>query len=167
MYPVFIAQDNAANLAGAELKKYPAAAHMPHHKVPYCSADVLYERVSVRSGKMKGHYIRTLCKVTDKAGIVLLVLDPHDTTGAAASRSRCRFEVKDKRLVFVLNKIDPLPHENAQEFSEAPQPRDPFDAFPPGPGPTSALALHQRPPSPLRGVQYKTCGTWRFIVGCR
>ncbi|KAH9025531.1 hypothetical protein EDB85DRAFT_216980 [Lactarius pseudohatsudake] len=80
---------------------------------------------------MKGHCIRTLHKVADQTDAVLLVLDARDATGAAASWSRRRCEVADKRLVFVFNMIDPVPRENAQVFAEGPPPRDPNDAFPP------------------------------------
>ncbi|KAH9169764.1 hypothetical protein EDB89DRAFT_2072615 [Lactarius sanguifluus] len=85
-------------------------------------------RASVASGKMKGHCICTLRKVADQTDAMLLVLDAHDTTGAAASLSRCRCE-EDKRLVFVFNMIDPVPRENAQAFAEGPPPRDPNDAW--------------------------------------
>ncbi|KAH8985071.1 hypothetical protein EDB86DRAFT_2833288 [Lactarius hatsudake] len=40
------------------------------------------EQASVRSGKAKAHCISMLCKDADDAGVVLLVLDAHDTTGA-------------------------------------------------------------------------------------
>ncbi|KAH9048617.1 hypothetical protein EDB83DRAFT_2317365 [Lactarius deliciosus] len=92
-------------------------------------------QTSVGSGEMKGHYIRTL-------DVVLLVLDVHDRAAATASWSRWRCEVEDKRLVFVFNKIDPVPCENAQDL---PPPHDRNDTLPPhGPGPVSPLALCTR-----------------------
>ncbi|KAH9052343.1 hypothetical protein EDB87DRAFT_1545460, partial [Lactarius vividus] len=83
--------------------------------------------------KMKEHYIRMLHMVSDEADVVLLVLDPPT---ASWSRSKC--EVENKRLVFVFDKIDPVPRENAQAFAKGPLPHDPNDALPPPmPGPTS------------------------------
>ncbi|KAH8996045.1 hypothetical protein EDB92DRAFT_1943016 [Lactarius akahatsu] len=62
-------------------------ASTTNHGIP----SAVSEKLSVGSDKMKGHYIRTLGKVVDEADIVLLMLDAHDTTLAAAnwSRSRC------------------------------------------------------------------------------
>lgn len=78
---------------------------------------------SAGSGKTKEqlrrHYIRALHKVVDEADVVLLVLDARDPAGC---RSRLveeevrRREVEGKRLVFVLNKIDLVPRENAQAW---------------------------------------------------
>ncbi|KAI9457235.1 P-loop containing nucleoside triphosphate hydrolase protein [Lactarius psammicola] len=67
--------------------------------------------------QLRRHYIRTLHKVVDEADVVLLVLDARDPAGC---RSRLveeevrRREAEGKRLVFVLNKIDLVPRENAQ-----------------------------------------------------
>ncbi|KAH9979529.1 P-loop containing nucleoside triphosphate hydrolase protein [Lactifluus volemus] len=69
--------------------------------------------------QLRRHYIRTLHKVVDEADVVLLVLDARDPAGC---RSRlveeevCRREAEGKRLVFVLNKIDLVPRENAQAW---------------------------------------------------
>ncbi|KAH9052328.1 hypothetical protein EDB87DRAFT_1826247 [Lactarius vividus] len=46
------------------------------------------EKISVGSGKMKGHYLRTLDKVADEASFELLMLDTHDTTRAAENGLR-------------------------------------------------------------------------------
>ncbi|KAH9958417.1 P-loop containing nucleoside triphosphate hydrolase protein [Russula dissimulans] len=69
--------------------------------------------------QLRGHYIRMLHKVVDEADVVLLVLDARDPAGC---RSRLveeevrRREAEGKRLVFVLNKIDLVPRENAQAW---------------------------------------------------
>jgi nuclear GTP-binding protein len=69
--------------------------------------------------QLKRHYIRTLHKVIDESDIVILVLDARDPEGC---RSRLveeevrRRESEGKKLVFVLNKIDLIPRENAQEW---------------------------------------------------
>ncbi|KAI9438929.1 P-loop containing nucleoside triphosphate hydrolase protein [Lactarius indigo] len=65
------------------------------------------------------HYIRALHKVVEEADVVLLVLDARVPAGC---RSRLveeevrRREGEGKRLVFVLNKIDLVPRENAQAW---------------------------------------------------
>ncbi|KAI0260599.1 P-loop containing nucleoside triphosphate hydrolase protein [Gloeopeniophorella convolvens] len=69
--------------------------------------------------QQRRHYVRTLHKVVDEADVVLLVLDARDPAGC---RSRLveeevrRREAEGKRLVFVLNKIDLVPRENAQAW---------------------------------------------------
>ncbi|KAH8979263.1 hypothetical protein EDB92DRAFT_393152 [Lactarius akahatsu] len=137
MHLIFVAQSDAANFALAWNSKgiqarltclitNHSAQSSPIRDIP---SDVS-GRASAASGKTKGHCIRTLRKVADQTDAVLLVLDARDTTGAAASWSRRRCEVEDKRLVFVFNMIDPVPRENAQVFAEGPPPRDPNDAFP-------------------------------------
>lgn len=69
--------------------------------------------------QLRRHYIRALHKVVDEADVVLLVLDARDPAGC---RSRLveeevrRREGEGKRLVFVLNKIDLVPRENAQAW---------------------------------------------------
>ncbi|KAF8882975.1 hypothetical protein BD779DRAFT_1647825 [Infundibulicybe gibba] len=77
--------------------------------------------ISESSGKtkeqMRKHYLRTLHKVIDESDIIVLVLDARDPEGC---RSRLveeevrRREMEGKKLVFVLNKIDLIPRENAQ-----------------------------------------------------
>ncbi|KAH8979750.1 hypothetical protein EDB92DRAFT_1954696 [Lactarius akahatsu] len=79
------------------------------------------ERLSVGSGKMKGHYICSLRTVADEADVVLLVLDAHDTN---RGRGKLVEEQEDKRLV---------PRENAQAFTEGPPPHDPSDSLSRGP----------------------------------
>ncbi|KAH9033771.1 P-loop containing nucleoside triphosphate hydrolase protein [Lactarius pseudohatsudake] len=69
--------------------------------------------------QLRRHYIRALHRVVDEADVVLLVLDARDPAGC---RSRLveeevrRREGEGKRLVFVLNKIDLVPRENAQAW---------------------------------------------------
>ncbi|KAH9015909.1 hypothetical protein EDB85DRAFT_785149 [Lactarius pseudohatsudake] len=113
---------------------------------------------------MKGHYICTLRKISDEVDVVLPVLVAHDTTGALASWSRSRCKLENKQLVFVLNKIDLVTHENAHAFTRGPSPHDPNDVLPlRGPSP---LAQHQRSPL-LFQVVHETSGARRFIVGRR
>lgn len=65
------------------------------------------------------HYVRMLHKVIDESDIILLVLDARDPEGC---RSRLveeevrRRESEGKKLVFVLNKVDLLPKNNAQAW---------------------------------------------------
>ncbi|KAH9850486.1 P-loop containing nucleoside triphosphate hydrolase protein [Lenzites betulinus] len=69
--------------------------------------------------QLRRHYIRALHKVIDESDIVILVLDARDPEGC---RSRLveeevrRRESEGKKLVFVLNKIDLIPRENAQAW---------------------------------------------------
>ncbi|KAK7057290.1 Proteophosphoglycan ppg4 [Favolaschia claudopus] len=69
--------------------------------------------------QVRRHYLRTLHKVIDQSDIVILVLDARDPEGC---RSRLveeevrRRESEGKKLVFVLNKIDLIPHANAQAW---------------------------------------------------
>ncbi|KAJ7497230.1 P-loop containing nucleoside triphosphate hydrolase protein [Mycena latifolia] len=69
--------------------------------------------------QMRRYYLRTLHKVIDQSDIVVLVLDARDPEGC---RSRLveeevrRRESEGKKLVFVLNKIDLIPHANAQQW---------------------------------------------------
>ncbi|KAH7922290.1 P-loop containing nucleoside triphosphate hydrolase protein [Leucogyrophana mollusca] len=69
--------------------------------------------------QIRKHYVRTLHKVIDESDIVILVLDARDPEGC---RSRLveeevrRRESEGKKLVFVLNKIDLVPRENAQQW---------------------------------------------------
>lgn len=67
----------------------------------------------------KRHYLRMLHKVIDESDIILLVLDARDPEGC---RSRLveeevrRREHEGKKLVFVLNKVDLVPKDNAQAW---------------------------------------------------
>ncbi|KAF8558360.1 P-loop containing nucleoside triphosphate hydrolase protein [Imleria badia] len=69
--------------------------------------------------QVRRHYVRALHKVIDDSDIVILVLDARDPEGC---RSRLveeevrRRESEGKKLVFVLNKIDLVPRENAQQW---------------------------------------------------
>ncbi|KZT30255.1 P-loop containing nucleoside triphosphate hydrolase protein [Neolentinus lepideus HHB14362 ss-1] len=69
--------------------------------------------------QLRRHYIRALHKVVDQSDIVVLVLDARDPEGC---RSRLveeevrRRESEGKKLMFVLNKIDLVPRENAQQW---------------------------------------------------
>ena len=82
---------------------------------PSLSADV---RQKTRE-QAKRHYIRMLHRVIDESDIVLLVLDARDPEGC---RSRLveeevrRREGEGKKLVFVLNKVDLVPKDNAQAW---------------------------------------------------
>lgn len=64
-------------------------------------------------------YIRTLHKVVEQSDVIIIVLDARDPEGC---RSRMvedevrRREADGKRLIFVLNKIDLVPKENAQAW---------------------------------------------------
>ncbi|KAI0764200.1 P-loop containing nucleoside triphosphate hydrolase protein [Trametes elegans] len=69
--------------------------------------------------QLRRHYIRALHKVIDDSDIVILVLDARDPEGC---RSRLveeevrRRESEGKKLVFVLNKVDLIPRDNAQAW---------------------------------------------------
>lgn len=69
--------------------------------------------------QIRRHYVRMLHKVIDQSDIVILVLDARDPEGC---RSRLveeevrRRESEGKKLVFVLNKIDLVSKENAQQW---------------------------------------------------
>ncbi|KAH9840568.1 P-loop containing nucleoside triphosphate hydrolase protein [Rhodofomes roseus] len=69
--------------------------------------------------QIRRHYIRALHKVIDESDIIVMVLDARDPEGC---RSRLveeevrRRESEGKRLVFVLNKIDLVPRDNAQAW---------------------------------------------------
>ncbi|KAG9311822.1 P-loop containing nucleoside triphosphate hydrolase protein [Chiua virens] len=69
--------------------------------------------------QLRRHYVRALHKVIDASDIVILVLDARDPEGC---RSRLveeevrRRESEGKKLVFVLNKIDLVPRDNAQQW---------------------------------------------------
>lgn len=69
--------------------------------------------------QIRRHYVRMLHKVIDQSDIVILVLDARDPEGC---RSRLveeevrRRESEGKKLVFVLNKIDLVQKENAQQW---------------------------------------------------
>lgn len=69
--------------------------------------------------QIRRHYVRMLHKVIDQSDLVILVLDARDPEGC---RSRLveeevrRRESEGKKLVFVLNKIDLVSKENAQQW---------------------------------------------------
>ncbi|KAH7886774.1 P-loop containing nucleoside triphosphate hydrolase protein [Phlebopus sp. FC_14] len=69
--------------------------------------------------QIRRHFIRSLHRVIDESDIVILVLDARDPEGC---RSRLveeevrRRENDGKKLVFVLNKIDLVPRENAEQW---------------------------------------------------
>lgn len=69
--------------------------------------------------QIRRHYVRVLHKVIDESDLVILVLDARDPEGC---RSRLveeevrRRESEGKKLVFVLNKIDLVSKENAQQW---------------------------------------------------
>lgn len=92
-----------------------ASASVQDEIDPSSSADV---RQKTREQARK-HYVRMLHRVIDESDIVLLVLDARDPEGC---RSRLveeevrRREGEGKRLVFVLNKVDLVPRDNAQAW---------------------------------------------------
>lgn len=69
--------------------------------------------------RSRRHYVRMLRRVIDESDIILLVLDARDPQGC---RSRLveeevrRRESEGKKLVFVLNKVDLVPKDNAQAW---------------------------------------------------
>ncbi|KAK1223667.1 nuclear GTP-binding protein nug1 [Marasmius sp. AFHP31] len=69
--------------------------------------------------QLRKHYLKALHKVIDESDIVILVLDARDPEGC---RSRLveeevrRRESEGKKLVFVLNKVDLIPKDNAQAW---------------------------------------------------
>ena len=82
---------------------------------PPSSADVRQKTKE----QARRHYIRMLHRVIDESDIILLVLDARDPEGC---RSRLveeevrRRESEGKKLVFVLNKVDLVPKDNAQAW---------------------------------------------------
>ncbi|KAI6127022.1 hypothetical protein F5141DRAFT_1085106 [Pisolithus sp. B1] len=70
--------------------------------------------------QIRRHYVRALHKVVDESDIVILVLDARDPNGCRSQlveEEVRRRESEGKKLVFVLNKIDLVPRENAQQWS--------------------------------------------------
>ncbi|KAI6152723.1 P-loop containing nucleoside triphosphate hydrolase protein [Pisolithus thermaeus] len=69
--------------------------------------------------QIRRHYVRALHKVVDESDIVILVLDARDPEGCRSQlveEEVRRRESEGKKLVFVLNKIDLVPRENAQQW---------------------------------------------------
>ncbi|KAI6122588.1 P-loop containing nucleoside triphosphate hydrolase protein [Pisolithus croceorrhizus] len=69
--------------------------------------------------QIRRHYVRALHKVVDESDIVILVLDARDPNGCRSQlveEEVRRRESEGKKLVFVLNKIDLVPRENAQQW---------------------------------------------------
>ncbi|KZT65722.1 P-loop containing nucleoside triphosphate hydrolase protein [Daedalea quercina L-15889] len=69
--------------------------------------------------QLRRHYIRALHKVIDEADIIVMVLDARDPEGCKSrlvEEEVRRRESEGKRLVFVLNKIDLVPRDNAQAW---------------------------------------------------
>lgn len=69
--------------------------------------------------QIRRHYVRALHKVVDESDIIILVLDARDPEGCRSQlveEEVRRRENEGKKLVFVLNKIDLVPRENAQQW---------------------------------------------------
>ncbi|KAI0089915.1 P-loop containing nucleoside triphosphate hydrolase protein [Irpex rosettiformis] len=69
--------------------------------------------------QQRRHYIRALHKVIDESDIIILVLDARDPEGCRSKlveEEVRRRESEGKRLIFVLNKIDLIPKDNAQAW---------------------------------------------------
>ncbi|KAH9169758.1 hypothetical protein EDB89DRAFT_2231069 [Lactarius sanguifluus] len=87
------------------------------------------EQASVRSGQMKAHCISMLRKDADEAGVVLLVLDARDATGARkagrvrgggkAARTRCRAGMLRHSLKVFRPMIPPMPFPSVNPDLEA------------------------------------------------
>ncbi|KAH9027385.1 hypothetical protein EDB85DRAFT_2276675, partial [Lactarius pseudohatsudake] len=148
-------------------QKHPGAAHIPHHRVRSADTPICHHarhpvrcvRASLcRERQDERTRLRTLRKVAAEVDAVLMRTR---RTGAAASWSRSRYGVEEKRLVFVLNKI--VLRENAQAFTEGPPPHDPSDSLSPWAwtfGTAPAVSF------PFSGA-YKPSKARRFIVGRR
>ncbi|KIY62089.1 P-loop containing nucleoside triphosphate hydrolase protein [Cylindrobasidium torrendii FP15055 ss-10] len=66
--------------------------------------------------QVRRHYIRTLHKVIEESDIVMLVLDARDPEGCRSRLVEEEVRRHDKTLVFVLNKVDLIPKDNAQAW---------------------------------------------------
>ena len=92
-----------------------ASASVEDEIDPSSSADVRQKTKE----QAKRHYVRMLHRVIDESDIILLVLDARDPEGC---RSRLveeevrRRDGEGKKLVFVLNKVDLVPKDNAQAW---------------------------------------------------
>ncbi|KAG6903438.1 hypothetical protein C0995_005461 [Termitomyces sp. Mi166 len=97
-------QAQAAELASGSYSEDPSSSTNPAGKT---------------KEQLRKYYLKTLHKVIDESDIIILVLDARDPEGC---RSRLveeevrRREMEGKKLVFVLNKIDLIPKENAQQW---------------------------------------------------
>ncbi|KAL5512417.1 hypothetical protein ACEPAG_3409 [Sanghuangporus baumii] len=101
-----------AEQSEAASRVYASAVNDPSSSAAATSADQ-YKM------QLRRQHIRTLHKVIEESDIIILVLDARDPEGC---RSRLveeevrRREHEGKRLVFVLNKIDLVPRENAEAW---------------------------------------------------
>ncbi|KIK69019.1 hypothetical protein GYMLUDRAFT_35060 [Collybiopsis luxurians FD-317 M1] len=101
-----------ARMASEAENAYSFAQNGSEDQGPSSSSDKTKEQI-------RKHYLRTLHKVIDEADIIILVLDARDPEGC---RSRLveeevrRRESEGKKLVFVLNKVDLIPRDNAQAW---------------------------------------------------
>ncbi|KAF8915993.1 hypothetical protein CPB85DRAFT_1374751 [Mucidula mucida] len=66
--------------------------------------------------QLRKYYLRTLHKVIEQSDIVVLVLDARDPEGCRSRLVEEEVRRHDKTLVFVLNKVDLIPKENAQAW---------------------------------------------------
>jgi len=60
--------------------------------------------------------VRTLHRVVESADVILLVLDARDPPGSRSRLVEDEVRRRDKKLVFILNKIDLVPRQNAEAW---------------------------------------------------
>lgn len=106
----------------AEMASEPTISSLAELAEASASVDEIDPSAEVRQKtreQAKRHYVRMLHRVIDESDIVLLVLDARDPEGC---RSRLveeevrRRESEGKKLIFVLNKVDLVPKDNAQAW---------------------------------------------------
>ncbi|EJD40823.1 P-loop containing nucleoside triphosphate hydrolase protein [Auricularia subglabra TFB-10046 SS5] len=68
------------------------------------------------SSARRRQFVRTLHRVVDASDVVLLVLDARDPPGSRSRLVEEEVRRRDKKLVFILNKIDLVPRENAEAW---------------------------------------------------
>ncbi|KZW03281.1 P-loop containing nucleoside triphosphate hydrolase protein [Exidia glandulosa HHB12029] len=68
------------------------------------------------SAAKRRQFVRTLHRVVDASDVVLLVLDARDPPGSRSRLVEEEVRRRDKKLVFILNKIDLVPRENAEAW---------------------------------------------------
>jgi len=72
-----------------------------------------YDSNQKKTNLSKKMYVKELEKVLEAADVILEVLDARDPLGCRNKELELKVLSKDKKLVFVLNKIDLIPKENA------------------------------------------------------
>ncbi|KAH7100300.1 P-loop containing nucleoside triphosphate hydrolase protein [Auriculariales sp. MPI-PUGE-AT-0066] len=68
------------------------------------------------SAVRRRQYVRTLHRVVESSDVVLLVLDARDPPGSRSRLVEEEVRRRDKKLVFILNKIDLVPRPNAEAW---------------------------------------------------